>query len=120
MGDFPTGDPNCPDCKGTGTYQGLGKREPCGTCSKKAGSNADLSDALEFVDLVEELFPETSEEPRDPVDPKWASESRVFPEVYVSTTSELEKLLDRMMEMQRGQARKWAKIQYEAFYDTTL
>jgi len=63
MGDFPIGDPHCPDCHGTGRYQGLGAAEPCRTCEKKEGDNASLEDALEFGDLVEDLFPGAQDEP---------------------------------------------------------
>lgn len=57
MADFPIGDPHCPDCHGTGRYQGLGAEEPCRTCGEKEGDNASLEDVLDFGDLGEELFP---------------------------------------------------------------
>lgn len=94
MGDFPIGDPHCPDCHGTGSYQGLGAAEPCKTCEKKEGDNASIEDALGFGDLVEEMFPgELKDGEKDPIqatmdaapdlsDPKWddgndASEMRI-------------------------------------------
>lgn len=67
MNDFPTGDPHCPDCNGTGRYQGLGAEKPCRTCEKKEGDNASIEDALGFGDLVEEMFPgELKDEEGDP------------------------------------------------------
>ncbi len=67
MNDFPTGDPHCPDCGGQGYYQGIGAKEPCRTCSKKEGDPATIEDALEFGDLVEELFPGAQEDDSDSI-----------------------------------------------------
>ena len=62
MGEYPTGDPHCPDCGGKGTYQGLGAVEPCRTCSPKEGDSSSVEDALGFLELVDELFPEGIDE----------------------------------------------------------
>jgi len=65
MGDFPIGDPHCPDCHGTGRYQGLRAAEPCKTCGEKEGDTASIEDVLEFGDLVENLFPGAQDD-KDP------------------------------------------------------
>lgn len=104
MSDFPTGDPHCPECRGEGVYRGLNTIEPCRTCGKKEGDNADIEDALKFGDLVEALFPGSQDYPNpvgDPIqdtldavgdtgvdlsDPKWddgndGSELKTYPPV---------------------------------------
>lgn len=54
--DFPTGDPHCPECKGTGIYRGFSKIEPCRTCTGSQ-KNATIDDVLDFMDACETMQP---------------------------------------------------------------